>query len=93
VNWAEAFNKFGHGDGDDCCHTPKVVEFLRRSFAVVEVDELAHHNPIIDKIVDAAGVEVWPRNEVAGYTDPTCHLPAKIVANLNQEFGEAEWYL
>ena len=100
INWTEAFEKFGYGDGDDTVYTPEVVSFIESQGYIVESEEWGCHNTVIIGIAreTTPGTleDIWldggdPAYQV-GYDDPRPHLPDVLVAALDAKFGRGEWY-
>lgn len=100
VNWCESFNKFGHGDGDDCVHTTIVANMLKRAGYYVKHTDSSMHNPLITEIGSenipgelaqfyAQGIPAGTR---VGYSDPREALPVPVVALLDRFFGEGEFF-
>lgn len=95
VNWCESFDKFGHGDGDDCIHTAQVVRALRDAGYHARLYEGGMHNTLIDEIgyrMSDGSVQVVFADDVPvgariGYSNPREVLPADIVEFLDKSFG------
>ena len=88
--WAEAFDKFGFGDGDGLVMTSAVADILIEAGYAVETAHWGLHNVIITSI-KRDGVEQIPAGTQIGYDDPRGYLPADIAILLDSkvtgEFG------
>ena len=88
--WAEAFDKFGFGDGDGLVMTSAVADILIAAGYAVETAHWGLHNVIITSI-KRDGVEQIPAGTKIGYDDPRGYLPADIAILLDSkvtgEFG------
>ena len=88
--WAEAFDKFGFGDGDGLVMTSAVADILIAAGYAVEIAHWGLHNVIITSI-KRDGVEQIPAGTKIGYDDPRSYLPADIAILLDSkvtgEFG------
>jgi hypothetical protein len=87
---AEAFDKFGFGDGDGLVMTSSVADILIEAGYAVETEHWGLHNVIITSI-KRDGVEQIPTGTKIGYDDPRAYLPADIATLLDSkvtgEFG------
>lgn len=99
VNWCESFNKFGHGDGDDCVHTGQVARVLREAGYFVEVFEGMHNPHIVTVAQEGEPGELvqfyaddMPKDNNPGYTDPREILPQEVVALLDRVFGAGQFF-
>lgn len=100
VNWCESFDKFGHGDGDDCVHTAQVVHALREAGYHAMLNDGGTHNTVIDEIgyrMSDGSVQVVFSDDVpmgarVGYSNPREVLPADIVSFLDNSFGKGEFF-
>jgi len=101
VNWCESFDKFGHGDGDDCVHTTLVVRALREAgYQVQMTSDEGVHNIVIDQIgyrmadgsVQVVFADGIPADVKVGYANPREVLPAEIVKFLDNSFGIGEFF-
>ena len=88
--WAEAFDKFGFGDGDGLVMTSAVADILIAAGYAVETAHWGLHNVIITSI-KRDGVKQIPAGTKIGYDDPRGYLPADIAILLDSkvtgEFG------
>ena len=88
--WAEAFDKFGFGDGDGLVMTSAVADILIAAGYAVETAHWGLHNVIITSI-KRDGVEQIPAGTRIGYDDPRGYLPADIAilldSKVTNEFG------
>jgi hypothetical protein len=80
--WADAFDKFGFGDGDGLVMTSSVADILIAAGYAVETVHWGMHNVIISSI-KRDGVEQIPAGTTIGYDDPRGYLPAEIVSLLD----------
>jgi hypothetical protein len=100
INWTDAFNKFGYGDGDDTVYTPEVVSFIESQGYSVEYQEWGCHNTVIiglaRETTPGTFEDIWlEAGDVGyqvGYDDPRPHLPADLVAALDTKFGRGDWW-
>lgn len=99
INWCESFDHFGHGDGEDCTHTPYIARALSEAGYEVEVLEDSMHNPIVLSISkESAGLitvvysDTVPTGNRPGFCDPRRVLPADIVELLDRKFGPGEFF-
>jgi hypothetical protein len=99
VNWCESFDKFGHGDGDDCVHTNIVAAEIEKAGYSVEVFQSQLHNPIVVTIAKPPKADnalvYWdnvPEGNNPGYSNPRDNLPAELVATLDEVFGKGEFF-
>ena len=100
INWCESFNKYGHGDGDDCVHTMEVAKALRQAGYFVKVDNDTLHNPIVIEIGEEGEpgevrqffADNIPAGTIAGHTNPREVLPENVVAMLDRIFGQGEFF-
>jgi hypothetical protein len=80
--WADAFDKFGFGDGDGLVMTNSVADILIAAGYAVETVHWGMHNVIISSI-KRDGVEQISAGATIGYDDPRGYLPAAIVSLLD----------
>jgi hypothetical protein len=100
INWKESLNKYGHGDGDDCVHTPQVAAQIRKLGYEPTMHDDSLHNAILVKIERAStgevvwedGMSVADTTVLAGETDPSQILPAELVEALDKHFGRGEFF-
>lgn len=92
INWCESFNKFGHGDGEDCIHTTQVAAEIEQHGYEVEVLQDTIHNPRIVRIVRKAADgnlefvygDDLPEGTRPGYSNPRETLPPRLVETLDE---------
>jgi hypothetical protein len=100
INWCESFNKFGHGDGEDCIHTTQVAAEIEKHGYEVEVLQRTIHNPLIVRIVrkgaDGNPEFVYsddiPAGARPGYSNPREDLPPWLIEILDTAFGAGEFF-
>ena len=86
-DWAEAFDKFGFGDGDGLVMTESVAEVLQDAGYTVELVEWGLHNTIINSIKRDEAEKI-PDTATVGYDDPRDYLPEDIIALLDERLGD-----
>lgn len=92
VNWLEAFNKFGHGDGEDCVHTGQIARAMEAVGYEAEVLSGCHNDYVV-ALYDQDKHLCWPRDAThVGYDNPYEELPQPLVQHLDSCFGKPEWY-
>ena len=98
INWPDAFNKFGYGDGDGEIYTYEIAEHIQELDLECGFTQFCMHNDVIDSIKsyneggECTGVELIPNGTVIGYDNPRKYLPAFIVEHLDKKYN-GESYL
>ncbi|KWU26310.1 hypothetical protein [Burkholderia cenocepacia] len=100
INWKESFNKYGHGDGDDCVHTPQVAAHIRKLGFEPTMHDVALHNPVLVRIERvSSGDVVWGDGLIVagepllvGEVDPSDVLPRELLDALDKHFGRGEFF-
>jgi len=91
-DWADAFNKFGFGDGDGQVETYTVVDALECRGYLVEAEHWGFHNTII-KSIKKSGKELIPDSVTLGYDNPREYLPKKLITLLDEALPPTFEYL
>jgi len=91
-DWADAFNKFGFGDGDGQVETHTVVDALESLGYRVDAKHWGFHNTIIESI-KKGGKELIPDNVTLGYDNPRDYLPDELVTVLDEALPPTFAYL
>ncbi len=88
IAWAQAFDKFGFGDGDGQVFTYEIAEAIESKFGLkVETAAYGLHNTVISSIKNKEGKELIPKNTEVGYDNPVNYLPTRIVKFLDRIFA------
>jgi hypothetical protein len=85
-SWAEAFDKFGFGDGDGIVMTEHVATALRIRGYTVTTEPWGCHNITITSIQTKNGTKQIPERANLGYDDPCDYLPKRIITLLDEAF-------
>ena len=86
IEWEEAFDKFGLGDGDGANFTGEVASFIGLQGYECECDTWGMHNYIIRDILKD-GKSILPEEVSVGYDSPREWLPKDLVRKLDKAFA------
>lgn len=92
INWKEAFNKYGFGDGAECEKTDVVARFLKAKGYEARTEEWGPHNIVFGHIAKDDVVIM----DSSGYNyeeDPAKQIGEELVQLLDGRFGKGEWFL
>ena len=91
INWPDAFNKFGYGDGDGEVYTYEIAEHIDELGLSCVYKQKGMHKEVIESI-KCNGKELIPDATDIGYDCPRGYLPAFIVEHCDKKYN-GESYL